>query len=403
MIFWPLPNGLNFYSPKKDLMRLFFAGVARRLAITFLWIFTPVYIYRTLLLSGFSERFSILITLLYFFILFLSKGVSLILSEDLSQRLGFKGIIKLSFLPFFLFIPFIIMGNKNPIFFIVAAIFIGIHNGFYWWGYHGYFIKSSDKNHFGQSISVAGLLETVAIIIAPIIGALIATYLGFNILFLISGVCMLFSIVLLGKDHDKKQKRDINLSDVLNIVKKHKIMSVAYIGASVEGTINVIFWPLFLYLFFGEVISLGGIVTGAIFTASLFALLVGKKVDTQGEGKIVSMGAPLVAFSWLLKYIFLSPIFFMISDSLWNFGERMLGLPLNALTYKKAIEGKSSATAILFREMNLLVGSMLSVILIAFIVVWSTLKFVFIIACLSSLIPLAVYKNNLITHDGQKP
>ena len=397
MLVWHLPTNLNFLQkPKADLMHLFLSGVARRVAVSLLTLFPPIYIYQIGRNLGFPTGPSIIMVLLYFF---LGGGVKLItftISENLSQKIGFKHMMWASGIPFLIFIPAIIFASSYPYLLILAGISWGVHAGFFWWGYHGYFVKTEEKEHFGQSVGEANLLETTASVLAPIGGALITNYLGFSPLFILSAVFLAASLIFLGKDHEKRQKRDIKFSEVLSLIKKHQYISLSYIGSSAEGIIYTDIWPLFLFLFFGQVISLGAIVSIASLMAAGFSVLMGGWVDRQGVRRIVAFGAPLTTLAWILRIVNKTFPIFVIADSIENFGARMVALPLNALTYKKAAEAEA-AKAILFRETTLIIGALIVIlVLMVWIYIGGNLAGSFILAAFFSIFPLlAIFKRKI--------
>ncbi|MCH7730265.1 MFS transporter [Patescibacteria group bacterium] len=399
MLAWHLPINLNFFHrPKPDLMHLFLAGVARRVGVALLTLFSPIYIYQVTQGLGLAKSTSVILVLAYFFLILTTKLITFSISEDLSRKIGFKGIIWLSGIPFLVFIVSLVFASSYPYLFLLAAISWGIHAGFFWWGYHGYFIKTEDSEHFGQGVGEANFLETIASVLAPIVGALITTYFGFNTLFIFSGLFMIAGLLLLGKDHDKRQRRDIKFKEVLGLIRTHKSISLAYMGSSAESVLYSTIWPLFLFLFFGQVISLGAIVSVAALVASIFSIAVGDWVDRQGERTIIALGAPLSALSWILRILNKSFPVFIIADSLENFGQRMVNLPLNALTYKKALEAES-AKAILFRETTMIMGALLVLlILIGWIYFGGNLTGGFVLAAIFSTFPLvAIFKKRI--HD----
>ena len=137
-------------------------------------------------------------------------------------------------------------------------------------------------------------------------------------------------------------------------------------------------------------------VSVSVFFAAIFSLALGRWVDRQGERRIISIGAPLVTLSWIIRIVKKSLPFFILADSVWNFGQRMVDLPLSTLTYKKGIEG-GVARAILFRETAITIGGLLSlVLLIAWMLYGGRLEEGFMIAAVLSALPLiAVYKKRL--------
>lgn len=103
MIAWHLPLNLNFFYTKGELRHLFLSGVARRVAVTLLALFSPVYIFQVAKGLGLENERAIIWVLSYFLFICLVKLVSLSISEDLSRKIGFKGTIWASSFPFFSF------------------------------------------------------------------------------------------------------------------------------------------------------------------------------------------------------------------------------------------------------------------------------------------------------------
>jgi hypothetical protein len=79
-----------------------------------------------------------------------------------------------------------------------------------------------------------------------------------------------------------------------------------------------------------------------------------------------------------------------------NFSQGMVALPLDALTYKKGIEG-GTARAILFRATAFVIGNLLGLgMTIAWLLLGGNIGGAFLIAAALSLLPLvAVYKKRL--------
>lgn len=364
MITWHLPSSLNFfYRPKDDLYHLFLSRVGRKVSIILLQLFSPIYIFQIAKSINFSETKAILVVLGYYLFMAIVRFLIIPLSENLSQKIGFKGIIWASAIPFFIFIPSLVFAKDFPYLLILSAFLFGVHSAFYWWGYHGYFVKSAETKHIGRSVGQARLFETLASVITPVAGAVIASYFGFTALFITAAIAVYLSLLLLGRYHDKKQKRDVKYIDVLRLIKKHKAMSLAYLGYGGEFIIYSVVWPLFLFLFFGTVINLGIIVSLASLISAAFALSVGEWVDKQGEKRAVLLGSPLVSLSWLARAIGRNMVPFVFADSLWNFGQRLLYIPLDSLSYKKAKEGESGK-GILFRMITVTSGTIFSLLVL---------------------------------------
>lgn len=399
MLTWHLPSSLNeLYGKESDLYHLFWSRVGRKVSIIFLQLFSPIYIFQIAKDLNFTTTEATIGVIAYYLLMFVFKFMSLPIAENVSQRIGFKGMIWASAIPFFVYIPSIIFASSYPILLVVSAISFGIHAGFFWWGYHGYFTKTAEKYHFGRRVGESRLFETIASFATPFTGALIVNYLGFTALFITSAVIVFVSFLLLGKNHDKRQKRDVRFFDVLKLVKKHKSVSLAYFGYGGEYIMYSAIWPLFLFLFFGQVISLGVIVSLSSLAAATFAIFVGDWVDKQGERKAISIGSPLVVTSWIIRALGGSISSFVLADSIWNFGQRLVSIPLDALAYRKAQEAES-AKGILFRMIAVNSGVIVGLL---FISVWvyftGNLKGSFVIVAIIAALPLVAVLTKRI-HD----
>jgi MFS family permease len=375
-------------APGEDLMRLYWAGIFRKISISILAIFSPVYIYLSFLDFSYSQRASIVAVLVYWLIVFVFKQFFLIASENLSQKIGFKATIGVSLIPLLLYFPCVIFAKQNLLLFLPAAIFWGGHAGPFWWGYHGYFVKSADSKKFGESIGKYGFLETAAAILAPLVGVFVVSTFGFTVTFIVAAAFMVAGYIALGRDHDKKQRRDVKLDDILKLIFHHKRYSISYFGSGGETVLLGVVWPLYLYLFFGNFSDLGIVISASLFVSAVFGVLVGAWIDKQGERKTIIYGTPLISLSWVLRAIFSSIGAFIFADSSWNFGQKMVSLPLNALTYRKAVDG-GTARAILFRELSLGIGAVSSLLIYSlWVMIGGSMASGFVIAIILSFLPM---------------
>lgn len=376
------------YKPGKELSKLFFMGIARRASVSFLSFFSPVFIYQLCIGKGFAPDSAIYAAVMFYFILIICKQFFLGISENLSQKIGFTGTIRFSFIPFVVLIFSLIFAERFYGLIFLAAVSWGIHAGLFWWGYHGYFIKKADSKRFGEGIGELEMLKTIVTIIAPLLGAIVIDLFGFQIAFFVSGLFMLLGVIVLGDDKNIRQKHDVRYIDTIRLLVKHKWIAIAYVANGAEGLIHTFIWSLFLYIFFNGVLGMGFVVSFALFLSAIFAIFIGKKIDKSEEKKVLTIGSPLFSLSWLLRVFTGNVFFYVVSDALRNFSEKMVTLPLMGLSYKKSVEDYSSK-AILFREIAIGFGSLFALIVI-YIFVFLGMGFVeiFILTAFIMLLPL---------------
>jgi len=375
---------------------LFAGSVTRRFAITFVGLFSPIYIYG-LLLDEFNSSFAAILGVFVFYIfLYVVKLFFHFYSEDLSRKIGYKGTIRKSVMPYLLFIPFMLLASQNVYFLVLASFFYGAHMGFYWWGFHGYFSMTADKHHFGKNIGKYEFYDALAKIAAPLIGAIIIVKLGFNVIYISSALLMILSAIFFGKNNDKRQKLDVKAVDVFKRLVAYKSLSLALVGISGSFVIIGVVWPLYLFLFFDEVIGLGLVVSAGLFVTAVFSLILGNLIDKHKERTSVLVGSPVSIMSWILRVFLAGANIFVFADFLSNMGLRMLDLPILELIYKEARSGKS-ALVLLYREGAITLGLIISLVLSTIAYYFTKdLRSTFILAAILSTLPLiAIYRKRI--------
>lgn len=375
-----------------SLLPLFANATLRRVAVTLLGLFSPLYILQRSQEVGFSLNFAIVAVIFFFLILYLFKLLTLPLVENLGLKIGFKSILAFSSIPFVIFLTFLYLSQANYLFLIPSAVFWGIHAGFFWWGYHGSFVKTADQEYFGRETGVIQVLLTAASVIAPILGGFIVYQIGYQFLFILAGVIFLLAILVILPTPERAPRHDARIRKVWQIYKTHKRMAAAYIGWGGESGLYGIIWPIFLFLVLGQILTFGEIISAAILFASLINLLIGVRVDRLGSEPTLAWGAPLNFLSWLARIFARAPGLIIVVDTFYRVTEQMLTIPLDVLSYQKAIEG-GTGQALYFREISITFGAIFFLFLAAVLVflnlpLWST----FVLASVGALMPLLIVR-----------
>jgi len=375
--------------PGKDGVASVIAVVTlRRIAVELLGLFSPLYILGIAQSLGYSTKAAILMVVIYFFLIFLAKLLAMPLAENASFRMGYRRTLVLSVIPFFLFISCLILSQSQPSLLVLVSLFWGIHAAFFWFGYHGLFVKRADQEHFGKQTGIAQALYILAAVITPIFGGLIILELGYEALFLVAGAIFALGVMVALLSGEIKPHRDAHIVEVIQLFKTHKKMVVAYFGWGLEGTIYSAVWPVFLFLLVGKILSFGEIVSAAVLLAAIITYLVGLIVDQIGGKNIINLGAIVGFLSWILRAVVRAPLAIIGVDGLYRMTEQMLTVPLNVLSYKKAVDG-GTGQALYFREISITIGSLVSLLLVAILVFFNLpLWTPFILASLGALAPI---------------
>lgn len=388
MIGWHLPIHARHLPYKVDgLPVLFAASVLRRVSMTLLALFSPIYIFGIAREGGLVLSLALASVFAFFFLIYLAKILTIPLAENLGFRYGFKGVLLLSGPPFLLFIPLLVWMKQLPFLIIPAAVLLGMHNGFFWWGYHGFFVKAGKAISFGEELGAANIFETFAMVSTPVGGAFLVQNLGFGSLFWLAGLTLIFSLTLLVPASQRIPKTDVRLGEVIKLISRHKGVALGYFGNGAEAAVYNAVWPLFLFLTLGTALKMGAVVSLAVLVAAVMTFLVGLWVDRRGEREMIAVGTPLLSFSWIMRSLGTTPALFVAADSLWRFAEGMVSLPMNVLSYKKALEG--TGRALMFRELALASGPVfLTLILVVWALLGLPLVWSFLLAAGASLLPI---------------
>jgi len=380
---------------KKQFFSLALVSTFRRLAFGLLALFSPVYIFRLIFNISSIEatiRTGIIGVLVYMIFFCLIKLLSFPLAENLSFRFGFKNVIAFSFVPFFLYITFLILSEKQLLFLILSAFFGGLQAGLFWFAYHGMFVKAVNEHCFGFHEGICQGLGILTLLVAPILGSLLIFFFGFISLFLTAAFLVLLASLALIFAAKDKPFHDARFLTSFTLFKKHPQTFLAYLAWGGETSLYSNLWPVFLILILGDILSYGSVITIGILLSVLASLLIGRWVDKAKGKRILTFGVVLGGFSWLLRTIAYFPLLIVFVDSSYRLSEQMMAIPMDVFSYKKAISGGTSQ-ALYFREIALNLGVLLFLLLAA-LMIFFRLPFwsIFILAFLGTLVPLLVVK-----------
>ena len=376
----------------KVLTPIFLNLTLREASVGLLSLFSPIYIFKIGQNFSLSPKNSLVLVFSYFLLLHIVKLLTLPLAENLAVKIGFKKISYLSSLPFAFFVAFLIFSQKSPFWLLPAAIFWGVNASLFWFSYHGFFVKLSDADHFGQATATAQFLGTIANVLSPIMGGFVIWKFGFGALFVLSGAIFVTSLMALWFAQEKKPYHDAKISKVWQLFTTHKKMAVAYLGLGGEGGLYGVAWPLFLFVVLGKILVVGQVVSAAIFLAALLTLIVGIWVDRLGKRAVIRIGAPVVFLSWLGRIFARTPGAIIGVDTFYRVADQMLVIPFSVWTYQKALEG-GTGQALYFREISVTFGTIFALLMAGIMLIFgANLETLFILAAIGSLLPLLIIK-----------
>jgi len=370
----------------KQLFSLFLSQGLRSLAVSFFSFFSAVYIYR--------QTNSLAAVFNFFLILYIFKMIGVGLAENWALKFGLK---KQMILGHFLTIvtgAFFALSQKMTFSIWLAAVCWGLAIGFFWFGRHGLLAKFGGKDSWGQASGWAGAIETLMVLAGPFLGGILINQFGYLGLFLGAIFLTILGMAVLKPAPEEKTHKDVTFKEIFRLLLTHKKMALTYFS---RGGIEAIYsGGLILYLFFlvKKEIALGGFFSLSLILAALVNLLIGRWVDKKGKKELIGLGAVVSFLVWTGRLFVKEIGGFLIFDVLERIGGIMLGIPLDVLSFQKAIDGGSTGRALLFRETAITAGSIFACLLLLLLSFLNLpLSFSFVFGSGLSLFPLLIAKD----------
>lgn len=381
----PHINMHRLFKTKKELEEIYLNQIIQKFALTLIGIFIPIYLV--------SIGFSVGIALLFMLIYFIPQGIASPINARLSSKFGLKHVI-LYRTPLLISF-FILLMLVNPqlnglpidflaIFLVPISILGGFSQGVYWVSLNAEFVKNCDKIHAGEEVSHLIALPKLVSMVAPLLSALVLQAIGFEVVFGIVIALLFISVVPLFLSADTKKFFAFNLAKFRLFFSRHLVIRLFS-----EGTIHTseaIIWPLFIFLRFGDIVSVGISASLTGLGIVIFTLIVGKLSDRFDRLLILRLGGLTYGIISFMRFFstdineiyllsFLGGVFFTLIT---------VNLFANFCDYTR---GKNILAGVSFRELWLAVGRIVMLFLV--ILFLPSIEVAFIITGIMSLVHLA--------------
>lgn len=297
-------------------------------AYTLIGILLPIYFI--------SLGYSISKILTYFLICCFGIAVFFFIAGFFATRFGVKGCLFARLPLRFLQLGMLFFLPRAGFLFFPLAIIHAIQISFYWFPYHVIFTQTASEDRMGRDVGKLSAYTQALSIVAPLSGALVAAKFGYNFLFLLSAAVHLIAAVPLFYLKNWQSKIRFQPKIIWRLFKKHRKFFFAsmnyYLVAEAEGVIL----PIFVFLAFKNIISVGTIGAMAGAGAIIFTLLIGKFSDKYNKQKLLKIGAAFMIIIWILRYFAVDEKVYYILSILAGFFMILMAVPINSINYSLA-------------------------------------------------------------------
>lgn len=289
-------------------------------------IFVPIYLFRL--------GYPIYTIIFFYFLVSLSFVIFSYWGAKIVSKLGIKHAILWS-------TPFVVLyylGLKflgaQPWLFFILPLLLSWRMLLYNYGYHLNFIIHSEKKDRGMAISFIGILSAVVLVLAPLIGGLIAYY-SFTLLYLAGSGILILGTLPLFFTKDSYEKLSFTAGGMFGEIfsRKNRGMLISFSGYAIESVIGRIIWPIFLIIILITLQKTGLIVTLSMISSVIIFYIIGKFTDKYDRAKLLRVGTLFYTIGWIARIFANSSLKILIVDSYKNMAEKILHVPWQAHSY----------------------------------------------------------------------
>lgn len=339
------------------LKELYISQAILNFALMALLLFEPIYLYT---LSFPLWKIMLFYAGVYLWYFFLAP-----LGGRYAKQKGFEhGIIVGSLFLIVYLVCLIHIGN-GLMFFLVAQLLLALQKSFFWPAYHADFAYFSESGERGREVSMIVIIDTLAAVIGPFVGGILATFFGFPLMFTVMCIVILFSNIpfLFKKEEFTPSPFEYREPFRYLFLKEESRYFWGYFGFA-EELIVLSVWPIFLYLSFSTIIETGALTAFSTFVTACVVLYLGHVIDFKDRRRALKIGVIAVKLSWFLRWLSRGAFSILFLDFFSRVSRNMFMMPLISGLYEYASQ-HSIVKNILFMEMALSVGKIFVALLLA--------------------------------------
>lgn len=355
------------------------------IAIGLFGVFMPIYLYK---LSGGNFNF----VALYFFIGYLSFGVSVPFGARLLNRLGFRLALQISvFVGALSYVVFYWMNRDNLMYATALSLLVVLsYRLLFWHPFNVDFAKFTDKRNRGREVGFMGAVGDIVGIFTPVVAGFVIARYGFGALLVFATIIYLVSIIPYTFIPDVNEYFSWSYRQTIKHLfsRPYRATGIAFAASGAEDVLGAMVWPIFIYqLLHGNVLKIGVISTLIIGVTVLLELLVGKYADIKFPKEVImKYGSILAAFGWLFKIFIFTAFQIFIVDAYHQLMKIVMRIPFETMTYEIMADQRHYIDEYtVLHEMAINVGRVCMVGAIVVVALFVSIQWTFVFGAIASL------------------
>ena len=354
------------YLDHKEIDALYASVFIKGIGDSLISIFTAIYLLHT----GFSLKS----VGLYYIIFFAVSAFASRMSMRIGQSWGVKKTLALGIT--FLIVYYLLLTLISSGFpYQLVALTYGIGGALYWSAFQLDLAMALRNRSAGRTLSFIKIFTILSGIAGPVIGALFIVKSSFVFLFLIVGAVLFCSVIPLLRRGDYRIAGGIpSVKESLGWGETRKAIMYAFYGVT-ESAADIL-WPVFLYLHYPYILSVGGIVSLTSLLMLGFLYISGRLADRHAY-RTFQVGVMAQAPTWILRLLWLTPGGLLFGNFLGSATSSLVAITVDQTMYHDAKSSDNAVAPLLFRTYYAAVGR-IAILIIAVIADSFTVLFVIV-------------------------
>jgi len=357
------------------------------LATAMLGLFVPIFLYD---ISGqqlwFVTSFYAVVGVLY--VACLVPAMKLTNKVGFTRMLGVAMVFSVAFNLLLLF-----MDSSNYLYLIAPAVITLLcFRLFHWVSYHVNFALLTSSGERGKSVSLMFAALALMSMIGPILGGLIINAYGYEAMFGLAIVLLSLAGLSYLFVPTVEEEFTWSFTETVRQFISPSFRRTAYLEAAygAEAIMNLVAWPLFIYVVLeGNLLEVGGVTALIVLVSIVVQLIVGKYLDNDKNNAITALkrGSVFHAFGWLLKMFVFTSLHVFVVGLYHNITRIFVRTPYNTMLYDASgDQGHYVDEFTVLREAAHHSGRVLALLAITLLAFYVPLEITFIIGVVASLL-----------------
>ena len=367
----------------RDLMALYASRTLMRISLSVIGVFLPIFFYKEF--GGDLEMVIAIFLSLYGIHMLLTPLSAKLLSVWGTKRMIVAGIVFLMLATGALYY----FPHQPALATIAYIMFASIYRALYWVPYHVDFAHALDETMRGRQLAILRNIANIILVAVPFIGGIIIATFGFEGVFLVSLVLMVFALVPLRYlSHTYERYSWGFIESFMHLFARgNRSMFLAHAANGAQGAATLVFWPIYVFTLLDErYTALGIIASLTLIVIILLRSIAGRLYDTWSHRRMLVVGVVMAATGWFTKIFVSTPLQVFAADTYHSFGKTVNALSMDAATYEQSADnGRYVDEYTALREMALGIGRMCMLLLIAVLVGFFDMRVAFVVAAFVAL------------------